>query len=116
MTATSPRARKTKGYAFQKHIAEIIRTKFNLEERDIVSTPSSVSGVDLLLSNRAKEVFPFSVEAKRQENTNIWKWIEQAEQNRGEGIPLVIFKKNHSDISCCLKFDDLLNLIGRNND
>lgn len=111
MTATSTRARKTKGFQFQKQLAEIIRTVFGLEERDVVSTPSSVSGVDILLSKKAKEVFPFSVESKRQESTKIWEWIKQAEQNRGDGIPLVVFKKNHSDIYCCLSLNDLLGLL-----
>lgn len=111
MTAKTVRSRKAKGFTFQKEVAEMIRSKFGLEDRDVCSTPSSVPGVDILLSNRAKELFPFAVETKRTEKVSMWDWIKQAEQNRGELTPLVVFKRNRSDTYCCLKFDDLLEII-----
>ena len=102
---------KAKGSKFQRKIAEIIRNKFCLEERDVCSTPSSCVGEDILLSNKAKKVFPYSVEVKRVERLNIWSAIEQANGNSGDREPLVIFKRNRSDIYVCLKFTKFLELI-----
>lgn len=120
MVATSVRARKQKGYDFQKQIAERLREKFGLEERDIVSTPSSVKGEDLLLSNKAIECFPYGVEVKRQEKLNIWESLKQADINanimkkkhKTVFKPLLVFKRNRSKAYVCLEFDDFLELLG----
>ena len=111
MTANKPNTRKSKGRQFQKEIAELLRLRFGLEERDIVSTPASVIGEDLLLSEKAKQVFPYSCELKRVESLNIWSAIRQAEDNCKDRVPLVIFKRNHSKVYCVIEFDKLLNLL-----
>ena len=69
------------------------------------------SGEDVELSEAASKVFPFSVEAKNVEKLNIWQAIEQAEGNNRELIPLVVFKRNRSDVYCAMKLDDLMNLL-----
>lgn len=102
---------KAKGRKLQSVVAELIQKKFKLESRDAVSTPASVTGEDIILSNKAKKVFPYSVEVKRVERLNIWSAIEQANGNSGDREPLVIFKRNRSDIYVCLKFTKFLELI-----
>ena len=111
LAAKTSRSRRSKGSDFQKVIAEKIRDYFGLEERDVVSTPNSQKGVDVLMSNRAKELFNYSMELKRQESISMWKWLEQAEANAtDESPPLLIFKRNRSDVYCCLKFEDFISL------
>jgi SRSO17 transposase len=112
MVSNTVRGRKAKGRDFQKEIAEIIRTAFNLEERDVVSTPASVSGEDILLSEKAKNLFPFNIEAKRQEKWNIPAWWKQTTDNSKDNRkPLLVFRRNHGETLCCLKFEDFMRLI-----
>ena len=102
---------KAKGRAFQKEIAEILKEAYQLEDRDVVSTPASVPGEDILMSKLAKKRIPFSIECKNQETTMIWQCIKQCEDNTPKGrIPLIVFKRNRSDIYCVMKFKDLLGL------
>lgn len=109
--ATTVRSRKAKGRKLQSDIAEQIRRYFLLEERDVVSCPSSVTGMDILLSEKAKMMFPYAVEAKNTETASIWAWMKQAESNVEPGLtPIVVFKRNRSDTFCCLKFDDFLKI------
>jgi hypothetical protein len=102
---------KAKGRNLQKVVAEIIQKKFGLESRDVVSTPASVVGEDLLLSKKAKKAFPYSVEIKNQERLNIYKAIEQSKSNAGNRIPLVIFKRNRDEIYVCFELKRFLEMV-----
>ena len=121
MAATSVRARKSKGYMFQRAIANRIREVFGLQERDVVSTPSSVPGEDIILSDRAMLKFPFAIEAKRQEKISIWDSLNQMSDNAerlsrktSKDIPgLLIFKKNYSPVYCAMEFEEFLAIYKR---
>lgn len=103
---------KNKGRRLQKYVVDKILDTFPwLTSRDVKSTSMGKSGEDVELSEAASKVFPFSVEAKNVEKLNIWQAIEQAEGNNRELIPLVVFKRNRSDVYCTLKLDDLMNLL-----
>jgi len=102
---------KAKGRLLQKVVAELIRKRFNLEDRDVCSTPASVTGEDILLSEKAKKLFPYSVEVKNQERLSIWSAIEQANSNSNGREPIVVFKRNRSGIYVCLEFDKFLDMI-----
>jgi len=107
-----PQSAKAKGRNLQKNVRDLILEKFNqLEEDDVRSTSMGASGEDLLLSPVARKLFPFSVECKNQESLNIWSAIEQAENNSGNHIPLVIFKRNRTKTYAVLEFDKLLKLL-----
>jgi len=107
-----PQSAKAKGRNLQKNVRDLILEKFNqLEEDDVRSTSMGASGEDLLLSPAARKLFPFSVECKNQESLNIWSAIEQAENNSGNHIPLVIFKRNRTKTYAVLEFDKLLKLL-----
>lgn len=123
MTANSPRARKTKGQEFQKKIAKILRKHYGFDkdldscfEGEIQANPMGMKGTDIRLSPVAKKTIQFNIEAKRQEKLNIWSALKQAESNTEKGrIPLLVFKRNHSEIYCCLKFSDFLKKICEGN-
>ena len=107
------RSAKNKGKRLQNKIRDLILEKFNakLESDDVRSITMGDSGEDILLSPTARRLFPFSVECKNQESLSIWSALEQAENNAGKHIPLVIFKRNRSKTYAVLEFDKLLELL-----
>lgn len=83
------------------------------KDGDVLVTPSSVPGKDLTLSPAALSRFPFAIEVKNQEKLNIWSAIEQAESHvDGSEIPVVFFKRNHSEMYVVLKADQFLERFG----
>ena len=108
-----PRSAKNKGKRLQNKVRDLILEKFNskLEQDDVRSITMGDSGEDILLSPAARKIFPFSVECKSQERLSIWEALEQAEDNSGNHIPLLIFKRNRSKTYAVLEFDELLKLL-----
>lgn len=108
-----PSSAKAKGRRLQNAVAEIVAERFGLDPADVKPAIMGESGVDVHLSAAAREAFPFAVECKNVERLNIWKALEQAEENAERGVtPLVIFKRNRSLIYCALAFEDLFKLLG----
>lgn len=113
--ATTVRSRKSKGRRLQIFVAKTIRELFKLEDRDAVSAPASVPGEDIILTERAKKLFPYSVECKNQEKVNIWEAIAQAERNAREGrTPIVVFSRNNAPTYVAIDFHKFLELVGKN--
>jgi len=74
------------------------------------------SGEDIILSPAARDLIPFSFECKNQERLNIWESLSQAEDNSGNNIPAVVFKRNRSNTYIALELEEFLKLIGENNE
>ena len=72
-----------------------------------------VNDADVRLSEAAQRVFNFAVECKNTERINLWSSIKKCENEKRDGVPLLIFKRNRSDVYCVLKFDELLNILSR---
>jgi hypothetical protein len=106
------KTRKAKGKGFQNDLTVDIRAKFNLPDEDVVSNGMGQPGMDIQLSERARQVFPFAVECKRQESLNIWESLKQAEYNAEKEnlVPAVAFKRNYSDTYIALPWDAFLKL------
>ena len=92
-------SRKAKGRNLQKwaveKIAELICYKLpeNKDESHIRSREMGQAGVDVVLSNKARQRFPFAVECKNQEKINIAEFMKQAKSNKTEYTrPLLIVK------------------------
>jgi len=68
---------------------------FDLEADDVFSRSMGASGEDVMLSPRARVLFPYSVECKNVEKLNIWQAYKQAGDNSGGYEPCVFFKRNH---------------------
>ena len=95
------RTRKTKGKQFQNTIRDLLLESFpQLNLDDIKSTTMGDHGEDLQLSEKARKLLPFSTECKRQETLSYWQWMEQCEKEaiKHNTMPLLIFKRNKSDI------------------
>ncbi len=116
MSANTPASRKQKGRSHQQYIARRIKETFNLADSDVQSTSMGASGLDVKLSQAAREKFPFAIEAKRVEKLNFWAAWEQAVANTEEGLhPMVVVKRNHSPVLAVIEFSVLLELQRRAN-
>jgi len=51
-------------------------------------------GEDVMLSPKARAIFPYSIECKNVEKLNLWEAWKQAEANAGGYEPLLIVKRN----------------------
>jgi len=114
MTANTPKSRKAKGRMLQKEVAyQIVTSLPGIGSEDVKCAIMGESGVDIHLSTRARELFPFGIECKAQESLNIWQALEQARINaeKEKLMPLLVFKRNRSDIYVCLRLADFLGMV-----
>jgi hypothetical protein len=111
-----PQSAKAKGRRLQQWVRDTLLAFCPaLTPDDIRSTSMGAAGEDILLSPAARQVYPFSIEAKCQESLNVWAALEQAENNvpaRGFEFctPIVVFKRNHSKTYVALEFEQFLRL------
>lgn len=86
-----------------------------LKPDDLVITSSGDTGEDLKMSPAAREFLPITIEAKCQEKIQIWSALSQSESHAsGNGhIPVLIFKRNRSELYVSLKMNNFLELIKR---
>lgn len=116
MTANSVKSRKGKARALQNKIAEDLRAHLSpLGSSDISPAVMGTSGMDILLSSRARDQFPFAIEAKNQESLAIWDALKQCESNaeKEKLTPLLVFKRARSETYAVLRWQDFLGLVGR---
>lgn len=108
----TPASAKSKGRRLQDYIAARFHTFWPaLEPGDVKPAIMGESGIDIKLSPAARRLIPFDVEAKNVEKLSVWDAFKQAQTNAGTGrIPLLVFKRNRSEVMCVLKFEDLLQL------
>ena len=90
-----PRSAKNKGVRLQNWIRDqILETYHTLESEDVRPAIMGENGVDIKLTQKAKALFPFEIEAKNVQSINVWKSFDQAESNSGERQALLVIKKN----------------------
>lgn len=106
---TSVASRKAKGRNLQKYVVEAIRSAFNLSDLDVRSTSMGASGEDVLMSEKAKELFPYSIECKNQERLNLWDAWDQCVNNASHN-PLLVVKKNRKPVLAIVTFDHFIKL------
>jgi hypothetical protein len=108
---------KAKGRRAAAEIRELLLKTFpQLQESDIVVTPSGVTGPDLWLSPAAQILFPYAIESKNQEALNIWDSLKQAESHEkflaaAKGI--LFFKRNKSELFMSMKASDFMKAIAK---
>ena len=113
--AKTTASRKNKGRLGQQEISKILQEVFDLRAEDVLSRSMGAQGTDLIMSEAAREIFPFAPEIKRTEKLNLYKAIEQAEDNgKKEGLePVVIFRRNNDKWRVILDFKKFVGLIER---
>jgi hypothetical protein len=96
------RSAKNKGMALQKWICKKISKLISIpyDQKDdnclIHSRECGLSGVDVILRDKALEMFPFSIESKSAEQFNIKKTVEQAKNNQYDNTDWMIIYKRKS--------------------
>lgn len=91
------RSAKAKGRRLQSLVAATILSNFpELTDKDVRSAQMGGSGIDIQLSEAARRVFPFAVEAKNHEKLNVWQTIKQAEENaiKEKLVPALVVSRN----------------------
>ncbi len=68
-------------------------------------------GEDVMLSPRAREILPVSIECKNRAAFAIYKDYKQAESNGKDYEPVLVIKQNHSDPLAVVDLDYLLDLL-----
>lgn len=109
-----PQSAKAKGRNACKEVRDmILEYSPSLQPDDILVTSSSVTGEDLRLSPKARELYPFCFEVKNQERLNIWESLAQAGQHC-DGTPyspILVFKRNREPLRCIIDFEMFLALL-----
>ena len=99
---------KAKGRKLQQHTAKAIAEALDLSPDDIVSRSMGSAGTDLLMSPKAQETFPVSVECK---NTKKFPSLAALEQSRAnhykDTIPAVVWKPFNKGMDKSIIYFDL---------
>ena len=113
MVAGSTASGKSKGRQLQKYVASSICEEFMLPESDAVSRPMGSPGSDIMMSDRARKVFPFSIECKRQENMKIGPWMNQTCINAAKDhlAPLLVIRQNRDEAIAILLTKHLMAIV-----
>lgn len=108
----SVKSRKQKARNLQNQIRDDLRRLFHLSEYDVRGAPMGIQGPDIQLSSEAKRHFNFAIEAKCQNGLNIWSSLAQVEMHATKDstnpIPLLIFKRDRSEVFVALRWSDFL--------
>ena len=106
--------RKAKGRGLVLEIKAWLHKVFpEFKDHDIIVPATSASGEDLLFSDEFRAIFPYSVEAKRQEGlSKVYDFVDQASKNSGDHTPVVIMRSNHKEALVVMKLTDWEKLIG----
>jgi len=105
-----PASAKAKGRRLQQYVRDRIREAFGLHEDDVQSRSTSAGGEDVILSEKARGVFPFSIECKNVQRLNLWKSWGQTVENAGEHDPLLVVSRNHAEVLAVVRLQDLIEL------
>jgi len=106
---------KAKGRNLQKWVREMLIEILDVHPEDVESRSMGAGGEDLIMARAAREKFPHSIECKNVEKLNLWKSLEQCELNCEDREPVLIIKRNRSEVYAVVKFDNFLKRIEEKN-
>lgn len=97
--ATTPQSRKAKGRRLQQYVRDLIlRIGKGLTEGDAESRGMGGNGEDVMMSPKARQQFPVSIECKNIAAFAGYKYLDQAEVNaKGKYQPIAVVKANRKD-------------------
>ncbi len=106
---------KAKGRRLQQYVRDSILTLFQeeLTPSDVSSNPMGCAGCDVVLSTRARELFPFAVECKNCEAWTIPAWWAQTTANANkEGLkPALVISKNRQEPLVIVRYEDFIKMV-----
>jgi len=108
---------KAKGRKLQQAVRDVILSTFpTLEPDDVRSTSMGAGGEDVLLSPKARKLFPYSVECKNLAKIAVYNYYQQAETNCGTHEPLVVIKQNRCKPLAVVDLEHFMKLAGDYNE
>tara|TARA_R100001082_G_scaffold110889_1_gene92260 strand:+ start:1109 stop:1444 length:336 start_codon:yes stop_codon:yes gene_type:complete len=108
----SAKSAKAKGRRLQNLTRDKLREAFpSLEEDDIKSQTMGMPGEDIVLSPAARKSIVYSFECKNKERLDLWKSLEQAEENSADRAPVLVIKRNRSKVYAVIEFNNFIELI-----
>lgn len=122
--ATTTASRKAKGRKLQKEVARKILEKYpELAEADVESTGMGQNGLDVKLSEKARQFFPYAIEAKARKNIAVYSYYEQAKKNTEtytdpktkkevSMTPLVVIKADRREPLVLVSLDKFMEIVG----
>ena len=103
---------KAKGRRLQNLTRDKLREAFpSLEEDDIKSQTMGMPGEDIVLSPAARKSIVYSFECKNKERLDLWKSLEQPEENSADRAPVLVIKRNRSKVYAVIEFNSFIELI-----
>jgi hypothetical protein len=107
---------KAKGRLLQQWVANLIKSKFNLEDEDVRSTSMGAGGEDILFSPVAARRVGLSVECKSRDRIAVYSFYEQAKTNTpAEREAIVVIKQNRSSPLVVVDAEYFFNILERAN-
>lgn len=73
-----------------------------------------VSGLDVQLSDAARSLFPYAVEAKSRASIAVYSFWDQCVGNSGPLRPLLVIKQNRSQPLAVITLDHFMELVSAN--
>ena len=104
-----PSSAKAKGRTLQQWVQKkILELNPSLTENDVRSTPMGTQGEDVQLSEAARSLVPFHIEAKNRAKIAIYSFYEQP---KTKDAVLLVIKANHKKPLAVLDADLFFKLI-----
>ena len=114
---STAKSAKAKGRRLQNLLRDLLRDAFpSLEDDDIKSQTMGMCGEDIVLSPAAKKLIQYSFECKNKERLDLWKSLEQAEENSEDRSPVLVIKRNRSKVYAVLELDRFIEIVKEPND
>ena len=112
MGRISVKSAKAKGRNLQNLVAKKLLERYTeLDSNDVKGATMGQGGMDIQLSNVAREVFPYAVECKARASFAMYKIWEQAETNC-EGLePLLVIKGDRKKPLVVMDLDKFMGMI-----
>ena len=105
-------SRKAKGREFQKYVVEVLFEHAPyLGNDDINSRSMGAQGEDIMLSPKAREIYPISIECKRNAKFAVYKDYEQAEFNAGDYEPVLVIRGDRKKALAVVDLDYFITLV-----
>ena len=93
-------SRKSKGRELQKFVANFLKVLYTWREGDAESRPMGSSGVDIMMSPKARDEFPFSIECKNWKAFPSLPALEQSDHNKyADTLASVVWKPKGKGMS-----------------
>ena len=113
MGRISVKSAKAKGRNLQNLVAKKILEKFPdlLDDNDVKGCPMGSNGMDVQLSNCARDIFPYAIECKARAAFSLYSICDQATTNC-EGLePLLVLKGDRKQPLVVMDLDFFMEMI-----